>query len=92
MTQNSLRIRVVSQQPLDQGPEGVLIATDMFGGTPSNLGHHVLEPNKVEVITGVNLPMLIKAANLREKQDLTERRALAARARQERHLGGLGSI
>ena len=55
-----------------QGPEGVLIATDMFGGTPSNLGITFLEPNRVEVVTGVNLPMLIKAASLRERQDLTE--------------------
>lgn len=55
-----------------QGPDGVLIATDMFGGTPSNLGITFLETNKVEVITGVNLPMLIKAANLREEQNLTE--------------------
>src|SRR5580765_750097 len=47
-----------------QGPEGVLLATDMFGGTPANLGITFLEPNKVEVVTGVNLPMLIKAANL----------------------------
>src|SRR5215207_5213350 len=55
-----------------QGPEGVLIATDMFGGTPSNLGITFLESNKVEVVTGVNLPMLIKAANLREQRNLTE--------------------
>jgi PTS system mannose-specific IIA component len=55
-----------------QGPDGVLIATDMFGGTPSNLGITFLEPNKVEVITGVNLPMLIKAANLRDETNLIE--------------------
>jgi mannose PTS system EIIA component len=55
-----------------QGPEGVLIATDMFGGTPSNLGITFLEANRVEVVAGVNLPMLIKAASLRERQDLTE--------------------
>ena len=42
-------------------PEGVLLATDMFGGTPSNLGITFLEPDKVEIVTGVNLPMLIKA-------------------------------
>jgi PTS system mannose-specific IIA component len=55
-----------------QGPEGVLLATDMFGGTPSNLGITFLEANRVEVVTGVNLPMLIKAASLREQRDLTE--------------------
>ncbi len=53
-----------------QGPEGVLILTDMVGGTPANLGLTFLEPNKVEVITGVNLPMLIKLAGLRSSSDL----------------------
>lgn len=55
-----------------QSPEGVLIMTDMFGGTPANLGITFLEPHRVEVVTGVNLPMLIKAANLREQADVTE--------------------
>jgi mannose PTS system EIIA component len=41
---------------------GVLVLTDMFGGTPSNLGLTFLEAGRVEVITGVNLPMLIKLA------------------------------
>lgn len=50
--------------------EGVLVLTDMFGGTPSNLGMTFLETNRVEVITGVNLPMLIKLASLRTSQDL----------------------
>ena len=53
-----------------QGDAGVLILTDMFGGTPSNLGLTFLEANRVEVITGVNLPMLIKLASLRGSQDL----------------------
>ena len=50
--------------------EGVLILTDMFGGTPSNLGMTFLETDRVEVITGVNLPMLIKLAGLRQSSDL----------------------
>lgn len=54
-----------------QAPGGVLIATDMFGGTPSNLGITFLEPDRIEVITGINLPMLIKAASLRDHSDLT---------------------
>jgi PTS system mannose-specific IIA component len=54
---------------VDQG-QGVLILTDMFGGTPSNLAMTFLGENKVEVITGVNLPMLIKLAGLVEKADL----------------------
>ena len=52
-----------------QGPAGVLILTDMFGGTPSNLGLTFLETNRVEVITGVNLPMLIKLAGLQSSSD-----------------------
>ena len=53
-----------------QGAEGVLILTDMFGGTPSNLGLTFLETNRVEIITGVNLPMLIKLAELQTSSDL----------------------
>ena len=49
---------------------GVLILTDMFGGTPSNLGMTFLETDHVEVITGVNLPMLIKLASLRRSSNL----------------------
>jgi PTS system mannose-specific IIA component len=55
-----------------RGPEGVLILTDMFGGTPANLGVTFLEPDKVEVITGVNLPMLIKLARLPKTGGLLE--------------------
>jgi len=50
--------------------EGVLLLTDMFGGTPSNLGMTFLETDRLEVITGVNLPMLIKLASLRRSSDL----------------------
>jgi PTS system mannose-specific IIA component len=49
---------------------GVLLLTDMFGGTPSNLGMTFLEHGKLEVITGVNLPMLIKLASMTEGPDL----------------------
>jgi PTS system mannose-specific IIA component len=52
------------------GDAGVLILTDMFGGTPSNLGMTFLEKDRIEVITGVNLPMLIKLASLQTSQDL----------------------
>jgi PTS system mannose-specific IIA component len=47
------------------GPHGVLLLTDMFGGTPSNLALTFLAAGRVEVLTGVNLPMLIKLAGLR---------------------------
>ena len=53
-----------------RGDEGVLLLTDMFGGTPSNLGMTFLEAGRLEVITGVNLPMLIKLASLRASADL----------------------
>lgn len=64
------REQIVAAMERVKGPSGVLILTDMFGGTPSNLGISLLEANSVEVITGVNLPMLIKAAGLREAADL----------------------
>ena len=53
-----------------RGEEGVLLLTDMFGGTPSNIGMTFLETDRLEVITGVNLPMLIKLASLRRSSDL----------------------
>ena len=53
-----------------RGDAGVLLLTDMFGGTPSNLGMTFLETNQIEVITGVNLPMLIKLASLPSSSDL----------------------
>jgi mannose PTS system EIIA component len=49
---------------------GVLILTDLFGGTPSNLVLSYLEAGRLEVVTGVNLPMLMKLPSLREEQDL----------------------
>jgi len=53
-----------------RGEEGVLLLTDMFGGTPSNVGMTFLEKDRLEVITGVNLPMLLKLAGLRSSSDL----------------------
>jgi PTS system mannose-specific IIA component len=52
--------------------QGILILTDMFGGTPSNLSYSFLEEGKIEVISGVNLPILIRADSAREKQALTQ--------------------
>lgn len=52
--------------------DGVLILTDMFGGTPSNLSYSFLEEGRIEVISGVNLPILIQAANTRSKMNLDE--------------------
>ena len=59
--------------------QGVVLLTDMFGGTPSNLSISVMDKSKVEVIAGINLPMLIKLAGLRE----TETLAAAVRGAQE---------
>ncbi|CCK80366.1 PTS sugar transporter subunit IIA [Desulfobacula toluolica] len=49
---------------------GVIIFTDMFGGTPSNLSYAFLEEGRVEVISGVNLPILLKAVKSRSKMDM----------------------
>lgn len=49
---------------------GVVLLTDMFGGTPSNLAISIMDKAKVEVIAGLNLPMLIKLAKLRETEPL----------------------
>jgi len=48
--------------------EGVLIMTDLFGGTPSNISLSFLKKEKVEVVTGVNLPMLLKISDIREEE------------------------
>jgi len=49
---------------------GVIVLTDMFGGTPSNLAISVMEPGRIEVIAGVNLPMLIKLSSVRVSDDI----------------------
>ena len=64
---------------VDDG-QGVIILTDMFGGTPSNLAISVMEDAHVEVIAGLNLPMLIKLASLRGRQTLQECVACAQEA------------
>jgi PTS system mannose-specific IIA component len=63
----------------DKG-KGVVLLTDMFGGTPSNLAISVLDQGRVEVIAGVNLPMLIKLASLREGESLASAVAQAQEA------------
>lgn len=60
---------LAAAQAVDAG-DGVIILTDMFGGTPSNLAISVMEKANAEVIAGVNLPMLIKLASIRTDQDL----------------------
>ncbi|MFT3728298.1 MAG: PTS sugar transporter subunit IIA [Terricaulis sp.] len=69
---------------VDRG-QGVVILTDMFGGTPSNLAISVINQVKIEVIAGVNLPMLIKLAEVRDKLGLAEA-ALAAQDAGRRYI------
>lgn len=56
---------------VDEG-NGVLILTDMYGGTPSNISLSFLQENKIEVITGVNLPMLLKLATIQNEKNIEE--------------------
>lgn len=52
--------------------DGVIVLTDMFGGTPSNLAISVMDGGSIEVIAGVNLPMLVKLARIREEVSIGE--------------------
>jgi mannose PTS system EIIA component len=63
----------------DQG-HGVVILTDMFGGTPSNLAISIMQQREVEVIAGVNLPMRVKLARIRTDLDIKKAVAAAAEA------------
>ena len=67
---------------VDSG-EGVIILTDLFGGTPSNLAISLMEKGKVEVIAGVNLPMLIRLDGARKSMDIVSAIAAAKEAGQK---------
>jgi mannose PTS system EIIA component len=62
---------IVAIRKVDEG-KGVLILTDMYGGTPSNISLSFLEETKIEVLTGVNLPMLLKLATYQNEKGLEE--------------------
>lgn len=64
---------------VDSG-DGVIIVTDMFGGTPSNLSISVMETGRIEILAGMNLPMLIKLARVREDQSMQEALSQACEA------------
>ena len=66
-------------EAVDDG-SGVILLTDMFGGTPSNLAISIMDQGRVEIIAGVNLPMLIKLASVRETESLEEAVASAQEA------------
>jgi PTS system mannose-specific IIA component len=67
---------------VDDG-DGVIILTDMFGGTPSNLSISLLKEGHMEVIAGANLPMLIRLASVRRTKDLADAVAAAQEAGQK---------
>ena len=67
-----LRNKIADKIKKLKSDDGILILTDMFGGTPSNLSYSFLEEGHVEVISGVNLPILIRAVTVRKKQSLSE--------------------
>jgi PTS system mannose-specific IIA component len=72
-TESEELLKTISEEikALDRG-KGVLVLTDMFGGTPSNLSFSFLEEEMVEVLTGVNLPMVVEVAQNRERLPLSE--------------------
>lgn len=71
-TVDEMRSRISEALERADRGHGVLVLTDMFGGTPSNISLSFLEERRVEVVTGMNLPMLIKLATLREDKPLDE--------------------
>jgi PTS system mannose-specific IIA component len=64
------RLDIVGAVSRVESGKGVIILTDMFGGTPSNLSISVMDSGRIEVIAGVNLPMLIKLAGIRGSNDI----------------------
>ncbi|AAV89950.1 PTS system fructose subfamily IIA component [Zymomonas mobilis subsp. mobilis ZM4 = ATCC 31821] len=60
--------------------DGVILLTDLFGGTPSNLAISLMQPGKIEVIAGINLPMLIRLERARRQQDVQAAVAAAREA------------
>ena len=67
-----IRQKIIGAIRKVDGGQGILILTDMYGGTPSNISLSFLEEKKIEVITGVNLPMLLKLATYQNTMDLEE--------------------
>jgi PTS system mannose-specific IIA component len=67
-----IREKIIGAIRKVDGGQGILILTDMYGGTPSNISLSFLEENKIEVITGVNLPMLLKLATYQDEIKLED--------------------
>ncbi len=72
MSVDEMRSRIAEALGQANTGSGVLVLTDMFGGTPSNMSLSFVEEHGVEVVTGLNLPMLIKLATLTEEKSLEE--------------------
>lgn len=66
------RLAIIAAISSVETGDGCVLLTDMFGGTPSNLAISVMEDSRVEVIAGINLPMLVKLARVREECPLAE--------------------
>ncbi len=66
------RNEILSKAESVNSGDGTILLTDMFGGTPSNLAISIMDRAKVEIIAGINLPMLIKLASLRKDKSLKE--------------------
>jgi mannose PTS system EIIA component len=79
----SIRQQLAQSITKVNGGDGVIILTDLFGGTPTNVALSFLEDGKVEVVTGLNLPMMIKAINSRADHDLRSLANLASEAGKE---------
>jgi PTS system mannose-specific IIA component len=77
-------------EAVDEGC-GVILLTDMFGGTPSNLAISVMQKDRVEVIAGVNLPMLIKLASVRKLERL-EQAVLSAQESGRKYISVASSV
>ena len=74
LSENAEKLRQKIDRGIKQvmGADGVIILTDMFGGTPSNLAYSFLEEGRIDVLSGVNLPILIQAVNMRKKLKLDQ--------------------
>ncbi|MSO74453.1 MAG: PTS sugar transporter subunit IIA [Alphaproteobacteria bacterium] len=81
---------IAAVEAVDDG-RGVILLTDMFGGTPSNLAISVMNRTNVEVIAGMNLPMLIKLASVRKEETL-ERAVLSAQESGRKYINVASSL
>ena len=66
------RTEIVTKAEEVEDGDGVIVLTDMFGGTPSNLAISIMDQGNIEVIAGVNLPMLIKLGSIRDESTLAD--------------------